>query len=601
MISRRNFFGITMMMGALMFLFLFMEVIKDSWNDYEINAYMTARIAGNSATAWRPVSNLVPGKTAQLVVLIGEEDSAISNTVSQWCTYSKRRLLIYGSLEEYNQAKVLAGLLLLDSGNFDPDGDMESLNTLIQKDVPIVFCNLPDIWVILENEELCSLLGIRTAVAKEVELSGIHLFSGFLLGGEAIYERDSDEPEREDLDFTVPWYQLDSGTKTYMMGMVESVEGHFYKEDMPALIWRNTSNGTPVFAICGDYMEDAVGLGILSAIATEIDPFELYPVVNAQNLVVKDYPGLSAENEATLKRLYSRGQEQVVRDVIWPGLAMVAEQSGSKLTCLVMPQYLYNDGIEPLTDNLIYYQRLFKEQGVEMGVSLYHSPDITLEEKVQGDRAFLFGEFQYGSCYMTKDEVADFIQQNAVYLLNIRSIITDYDPEGALLSYFTTEILLQKATIDAYSHTYREDLRMRAIETALGYSNIILDMNRVLWPVDESVDRWELLSDEFSRNVMTYWRSFEAFDDTVLLESDERVRKFFNLDYSYERREGTIRLLISNFNEEAWFILRLHGEELIEVAGGTAVKLEDGAYLISAEQSTVWLFVAENTWSILQQ
>lgn len=601
MISRRNFFGITIMMGALFFLFLFMEVIKDSWNDYGTNTYMTPKIAGNSASSWRPVANPLLGKTQQLVILIGDETNAVGNIVSQWCTYNKKWLTVYDSLDAYIQKRSWPELMLVDSEYLDFDKDIKYLIALLELDVPVVFCNLPDYTVISENAELRSLLGIRGAVTDEVELDGIHLFSGFLLGGEVIYERDSDKPEREDLEFTVPWYQLGGGTKTYMMGMLDGEDyADLDNEDKPALIWRNTTYQTPVFAVCGDYMEDSEGLGILSAMTAEMNSYLIYPVVNAQNLVVKDYPGLSAENEAVLQRLYSRGQEQVVRDVIWPGLAMVVEQSKSRMTCMVMPQYLYNDGIEPLTDNLIYYQRLFKEQGVEMGVSLYHSPDITLAEKVQGDRAFLFGEFLYGSCYMTKEEVADFIQQNAVYLLNIRSIVTDYYPEGPLLSYFTTEVLLQKATADAYSHTYREDLRMRSIETALGYSNVLLDMNRILWPVDETKDRWELLSDEFSRNLITYWKPFEAFADTALLESDERVRKFFNLDFIYERRENTIQLKISSFDGEASFILRLHGEELLEVQGGSYTEVETGVYLIEATQSTVWLFVEENSGSMLQ-
>ena len=55
--------------------------------------------------------------------------------------------------------------------------------------------------------------------------NGIHLYSGFLLGGEAIYKADTDEEEKnQDMDLVFPWYHLTNGTKIYMKGMLEDSE-----------------------------------------------------------------------------------------------------------------------------------------------------------------------------------------------------------------------------------------------------------------------------------------------------------------------------------------------------------------------------------------
>ena len=65
-------------------------------------------------------------------------------------------------------------------------------------------------------------LGIRKIRQEDVELTGVNLFDGFLLGGQAIYQPadDKEKEERQDLPDHMPWYLLDSGCKTYMVGML---------------------------------------------------------------------------------------------------------------------------------------------------------------------------------------------------------------------------------------------------------------------------------------------------------------------------------------------------------------------------------------------
>jgi len=37
----------------------------------------------------------------------------------------------------------------------------------------------------------------------------------------------------------------------------------------------------------------------------------------------------------------------------------------------------------------------------------------------------------------------------------------------------------------------------------------------------------------------------------------------------------------------SWFLLRTHGEEIAEIEGGTEKEIEDGTYLIQAQDTTV--------------
>ena len=71
------------------------------------------------------------------------------------------------------------------------------------------------------------------------------MYSGFLLGGEAIYKADTDEEEKnQDMDLVFPWYHLTNGTKIYMKGMLEDSE--IDVQEYPPLIWRRIYNSIGV-------------------------------------------------------------------------------------------------------------------------------------------------------------------------------------------------------------------------------------------------------------------------------------------------------------------------------------------------------------------
>ena len=152
-----------------------------------------------------------------------------------------------------------------------------------------------------------------------------------------------------------------------------------------------------------------------------------------------------------------------------------------------------------------------------------------------------------------------------------------------MVSYLTDRITLQSITSAGISHTYKEDIRMKSLQTALGYSNILLDMNQITWPEKEE-DRWEIVSEKFSSHINTYWKAFEMFDQTSASECDTRIRNFLAMDYDDSREGDEIHVSIKDRNGDLWFILRTHGEEVVAVQGGDFKKIETDAYLIHASQ-----------------
>ena len=357
MVSRRNYFSIAIMMFVLFFLFQFSMVLRDSKNTYDINSSLTEKKA-DGENQWTPSdsnSTTVIGADSS-VVFVGNEDGDMGTAVSRWCTYAKRKLISCKSVSTYkSDDKNLPEMMILESEKYADGDNLTTLETLEKKGVIIIFGCLEDPRNIEENKDLMDFLGIYKVVSEKTELTGVKLFEGLLLGGEVVYEtpEDEDEKERQDLQLEVPWYQVGSGTKTYMVGLLDEKTGkNVENEDLPTIIWRNGIDYGSVFAVVGDYMKDSTALGLLDGMRAEALQYTIYPIVNAQNLSMVNFPVFADENNTEMLKLYSQSVTGIARDIMWPALISVVEKSDMKMTCFIQPQADYTDDIEPKSGNL---------------------------------------------------------------------------------------------------------------------------------------------------------------------------------------------------------------------------------------------------------
>lgn len=590
MISRRNFAMLTAIMLVVLFMFQATGIAKNRLNHAQTNEYaLENRTDMQSENAFSP-----DVETDRRVLLVADEKtSGVAATVREWCTYSKRGLVMVENVEDCAPYLNSAEVLLVDSTALDFDRDVVVLQGYVDQGVSVIFCNLPDVTVVGNHVELEELLGIRGIYNPQVKLTGIQLFDGFLLGGMQIYKAEKpEEQELQDMDLTVPWYLTVNGNTAYMVGLVDdlkSQDGEVENEYAPGLIWRYSGRSGSVFVVNGDFLEDVTGIGILEAMMYELHDYELYPIVNAQNLSVANYPSFANENSQEIQKRYSRELPSLYRDVIWQSISSVTERNRSKTTALLAPQYDYTDENEPLADTFTYYARLFREKGMEIGLSFEQISELPLEEKIARDLSFLnenLAGYEYRAVYVSQfDETSRKLLASQPGLSTVTTVATDYDSDQPLLSY-EDDLLIQRGTNDAFSHTYTENLRMRSIESALGYTAVIMNMERVAYPQTEE-DSWEKLYEKMSANLMTYWKPYDYFDKTTLSESDVRIRRFLNLDYSESRRGEQLSVEITNFEHEAFFILRTHGEQVKDVENGTFLKMENDAYLIGADAENI--------------
>lgn len=595
MISKRKFFSIAIMMFVLFFLFQFSMVLRDSKNTYDINSSLTKKKA-DGENQWTP-SDSVTGADSS-VVFVGNKAGDMGTAVSRWCTYAKRKLISCKSVSTYkSDDKNLPEMMILESEKYADGDNLTTLETLEKKGVIIVFGCLENAKNIQNNKALMKFLGIQKVVAEETHLAGVKLFEGLLLGGEVTYNtsKDKEEKKRQDLELDVPWYQVGSGTKTYMVGLLDEKTGkNVENEDFPTIIWRNGIDYGSVFAVVGDYMKGSTALGLLDGMRAEALQYTIYPIVNAQNLSMVNFPVFADENNTEMLKLYSQSVTGIARDIMWPALISVVEKSDMKMTCFIQPQADYTDDIEPKSGNLEFYLKQMKEQSAEAGISLEYQKLDKAEDKVTKDTEFFENEkinYRFGAAFAKEKDLKGILKDTDSGLLgDVGTLVCDYTENQPVVSYYSDSVTLQTVTSDGMNYAYSDDIRMRSIQTALGYTNVMLDMYDIFWP-QEKTDRWEVMQKRFSSNLLTYWKNFRDFDSTTLSESNARIRTFLNLAYSQSREDNTITLQTSEAG--SWFILRTHGEEIDEIDGGSQTEIEADAYLICAEDTTVKIRLKE--------
>lgn len=603
MVSRRNYLTIAMMFVILLFMFQFTGVMKEQLSEYESNEY-----ADDTTTSFQRSDAFLAEQTsadACEVIYVGEAGGAEESVVKTWCSYRKRTFFCSSSLALLDSLQDDAlQVLVVDGSKVTSEEEVAVLRREAQMGVTVIFATLPQSSVIREYRDLRELLGIRAVIADEIPLAGMHLFSGFLLGGEEIYEvAEPGEEERQDMNPSVPWYTTGAGTKTYMVGTLsdETIEQTVDNEIraqyvgmdeeaaknslLPAILWRNSVDTAKIFCVNGDYLADISAVGILDAMMGETYDYDIYPVINAQNLVIADLPAFVSENEEEMQKRYSQSAQAVYQEIVWPSLTSIASRTGAKMTCMMTPQFTYTDEEEPDGENVTYYLKRLKEEHAEAGLSADSREGIPLSEKIKQDQTFWQ---TYAPSYRFLSLYADGVKsigEESALPAEIRTVALGSGASEAV-GYLNENVTLQPSTSSGIRHTFLDDFKVKCMETALGYSNITLDLYSVTYPEGDE-DSWEKMSKKIAANLGTYWKAYEAFDATTLTESDVRIRRFLALDYKQQRTDNVIILSLEHREDAAWFLLRLHGEEVTEVAGGSFEEVEDGVYLILAEEDEV--------------
>lgn len=606
MLSKRNFGMMMTIILVILILFLSSAVLREYFNDYNENHSADFEWVKRSEETKETKDSKNSEKNWH-IIYIGKQDTGYYESIQEWCTYRK------AEFEEYSETKKALkkaeayekeNTYLLISGSVlekDTETVSDSLTSYVEAGGKIIFCSLPDYLVIAKSETLKNLLGIQQLRAKTVTLQEIWLYGGFLLGGETCYSFDElQDPDKVDMEREIPWYDISSRTKTYMVGFIkaeEQTKQELHNEDMPAIIWRcNTGEGS-VFAVNGDYMEGKSTLGILDAMVYESQNYALYSIVNAQNLSVTGFPDLTKENEKKFAEVYGFDSKQFCQNIVWPALVSVAQDGDWKITAYLAKKQDNVSKEDADVKSLVDYLKYFNEESAEAGISLGRMNDTDIQKSLEADKQEIEKQditYPFSGAYIrseNEEQLSKLVKDEKLKIFSdVRTICKAYDEEQPVFSWLTDWITTQAITMNGYQYTYKDDFRLKSIQTTLGYFNVQVDLYQLIWP-QEREDEWEVVSEKLASNISTYWNPFSVFEKTTITESDTRVRRFLNESVTSSRKADKISIKVENFNEDAWMMLRTHGEKIESMKNGSWEKIEDDAYLLhlTSSQATVTL------------
>lgn len=135
-------------------------------------------------------------------------------------------------------------------------------------------------------------------------------------------------------------------------------------------------NGT---AMRGDFWR-----GIAAGCITSLFDTAMYPVINAMNLFIDDFPSPQYESTSDVVRKdYNRSVKEFYRDIWWPDMQVIANKYNDVYTGLFVATY--NDIVDPgdfVYENPSmeqYYGNSLLKNGYEMGAHGYNHQSLTLE------------------------------------------------------------------------------------------------------------------------------------------------------------------------------------------------------------------------------
>lgn len=596
MLSKRVYFTVSSLMMLVLFMFQFSGIIRKKYNNFDENKYAVSEkndLNKNNVFTVLTDEDKVVKSISGYIVYIGDINTKTGNTVYEWCSYTKRNLLVYKTVSQYHRYnEKYPDAVLIDSDYVNIDSDIDTFSLLTDYGINLVFCTLPSYSAISENQRFEQLCGISPH-RESVNASGLKLYSGFLFGGEAWYTKENDPDGKfQNMKLTMPWYNTSNATKTYMSAVVESEDGSkIDNEDQPAVIWRKSHDHAYVFCINGDYIKDISGIGILTAIMSESKDLDIYPVVDSQSVIVNNFPMFSFENDDAVEKYYLRNTSSLLENVIWPDISNLAESTGARFTFMAAPQINYSDNNLVSVREMDYFFRLFSEISSEAGLTTTRDDATSIDEKLTADAGIFsnyLSNYKFTSIIARKDELENVLSSKNSLIDDVNTIVTDSQDYGGtkLFSYVNDNVINVECPVTSDKYTYSDDFRQRCFQTALAYTNIEFNMTGVCNPDDEK-ELWNEEIKSKSTALTSYMKNSKMFTKCSISQADKRIREFMAADYSYKQNSSYVSLDITGAQETARFIVRLRTGEVENVSGAVCTKVEKGVYLITAQSKHV--------------
>lgn len=454
-----------------------------------------------------------------------------------------------------------AEIIIINGKSFRSFGNLDLLFKYLKKGKYIIFTSMPEVGYINESG-LGKIIGIRSITELQTQQE-VKFLPGFLLGGLLQFKN---------LFFEAPEVQLLSTAKPYVTGRNSS-----------AIIWRNTYNGSEIYVINGPFMETKSGYGILSAILSQIYTEYIYPIINAKVYTYTGLPYAGNGDTVELERLYNRNAVQLQKDILIPDILSITKSRG-----ITPIGFLSNN----LTENKVeteYYNKKQIENYENDTYNLIQDTAVVYSGDLKKDSDFyykLFGSRKLRAIRIG-EEYKNLLEKSfsKEQLKSIDAVIGQWMSDKNNFAYIGENTVYIPFTGDGAASTDMEELELYSGVTAFGAIIQNLDFDRVMYP-KEDTDNWLNISRKYIEFIDSYREKFKAIKPRDISEAAISVKKYILCTPVIKKNENKIEISFKRWYGECSYILRTR-REVESISGGTIEKIEEGAYLITAESREV--------------
>lgn len=586
MLTKSNFAAIALVMAIVFVLFQFTGVSSSALGSGTTNPYAeSGNLSLDRDSARKGSFTRGEGKERILLITGGDSEDGTVKCIREEASYLKRECLLSETISGVREEAGENDVVVIASDALEWRTETLLLLELTEQGIPVIFAKTPKPEELRENALLRRYLGIASVEQDEYRLDGVRIFEGLLLGGEVLYD---------ELSMKLPYYRLDTGVKVYAVGMLENQEEEdIANEELPSLIWRYSQGEGFVFVCNGPFLEDRTGIGFFTGLLCETGEASIYPVVNAQTVMLQSFPYVGEENSEEMHRRYSQEADQFFQEQLWPSVVSILRNNQDKVSCFMTPKLDYSADSQLDTGKLAFFMEQVARENGEVGVS--GSAHVSSGEKLPEDFElyqtalpdYIFTTFSSGG--LEESAWRGELQPGGL-LESVRTLVRPLEEleGGDLLSYYNQDVVQMPILHAGDVHEQEDDLRLRSLESALALSSINVDLKQIVYPEGDE-DDWVNVGVDWARFSDTYWKPFRSFDSTLVSVAGERIRQFLALDYEISWEGNQAVLELSNLENEAWFLFRSPYRVLKSVKGGSFEPVEDGVYLIQADSETVTL------------
>ena len=449
------------------------------------------------------------------------------------------------------------------------------------------------------------LLGILdSGDAQFVE--GLHFNNDFLIGGSA-----------HDFNIIDPYdsalaYSIKDDSEVYMQST----------DEYPVpLIWRRKAGkGTVVMDNFG--IIDKAYRGIHSAAYSLLGDYCAYPVINGAAFYIDDFPSPVPEGDSNfIDRDYHMSVADFYSQVWWNDIYELGKKYGIHYTGLVIEDYSDQvEGVFPENQEIMrfqYFGNMLLDSGGEIGIHGYnHMPLVlrnfdykdqydaymqwpsTVEMKKSLEEVFRFtGELFPDEELKVYVPPSNVLSEEGRELLNdttIRSIAAVYLPTDMAYEQefdvskdgiINTPRITSGCVIDEYMElTALSELNFHFVNTHFHHPDDVLDVDR------GAELGWAKLYSNLKKYMDWLYNSAPDIRNLTGSEIAAAVQNYDILKVKSEKKNSEIKLDLSDFNEEAWMIIRLNeGKSIAGIRGGSYSRVAENMYLIKCEDESVEL------------